>query len=210
MKRTRVAVAATVIVGGLLATFPPTAFANAGTNAEASVSATREKKLLVRYDTTKPCTVYLNYPKNGIVGNGHPFTVPVGKERVIWRYNVNRDWAVVSDPVRARNKDFPWWGFTRQDCIAGEPRRVREGRSAVTRSGWRPVKFSMPPAPVTSRHQEVRHNGTLRDPANFVVGNVPSGWHVDVTAKTRSNGSWVYVYVPSAKRWGYIEGSKLS
>jgi hypothetical protein len=71
------------------------------------------------------------------------------------------------------------------------------------------VTFNLPAAPVVSDHQRVNHNGTLRDDANFVIGNVPEGWHVNVTAVTRSDGHWVKVYVPNAKRWGYIEQSNL-
>lgn len=177
-----------------------------GTVGDSSASS---QNLFVRYDTTSPCTVYLNYPKPGVTGNSAPWTIPVGRKKVIWRYNVNAEWALVSDPARSATRTFPWWGFTRRNCIKDEPRRILEGRSNVNASGWRRVSFNLPSAHVIARHRKVTHNATLRDPANFVIGNVPAEWHVDVTNKTRSNGYWVEVYVPNAKRWGYIESSKL-
>jgi hypothetical protein len=211
MKRFRVPVITTLIVGGLFAAFVSVTSANAGE----STAAPHTVKLLVKYDTSSKCTVYPNYPKKGVIGNGKTFAVPAGRKRIIWRYNVNKDWAVVSDPLRAKHKTYPWWGFTQRNCIKNEPALIRQGRSQkgakeTGRASWRTVRFSMPPAPVTAKHQLVKHNAMLRDPANFVVGNVPSGWHVDLTAKSRSNGAWVYVYVPNAKRWGYIERAKLS
>lgn len=176
-------------------------------------------KLFVRYSTASTCTVYLNYPKEGVLGNGSPWTVPAG-ETVIWRYNVNSTWALISYPKRA-HETFPWWGFTRRDCIGASvtqsdypagvavPERVLEGRSHVADSGWRSVDLSVAPAPVVERGRVVVRNATLRDPANFVIGNVPASWHVDVTSQTRSNGHWVEVYVPNAKRWGYVERDAL-
>ena len=178
-----------------------------------------DTKLFVKYTTTSTCAVYLNYPKEGVLGNGSPWTVPP-RETVIWRYNVNSTWALISYPKRA-HETFPWWGFTRRDCIgtsieqsdypAGQavPERVLEGRSRVADSGWRPVDFSVAPAPVVASGREVVRDATLRDPANFVIGNVPASWHVDVTSETRSNGHWVEVYVPNAKRWGYVERDAL-
>jgi hypothetical protein len=172
-----------------------------------------DTKLFVKYATTSACTVYLNYPKDGVLGNGSPWTVPAG-ESVIWRYNVNDTWALISYPKRA-HVAFPWWGFTRRDCLGASveqadyptgiavPQRVLEGRSRLY--GWRPVDFSVAPAPVVAHGVAVLRNATLRDPANFVIGNVPASWHVDLTGNTRSNGHWVEVYVPNAQRWGYVE-----
>jgi hypothetical protein len=184
-------------------------------------AAPHTAKLLVRYATTAPCVIHPNYPKAGVVGNaGRTWTVPAGRS-IVWRYNVNATWAAVSDPDRAARKQFPWWGFTRSACIgrsirqAGYPAgvavpgRILSGRSQQA-AGWRDVVFSVPPAPVTARHRRITGNGTLRDPANFVIGNVFPGWHVEVTGRTRSGGHWVEVYVPNARRWGYIESGNLS
>lgn len=177
-------------------------------------------KLLVRYATKSTCTIVPNYPPNDAVGNGRTWDIPTGKT-IIWRYNVDSSWAVVSDPVRADNKQFPWWGFTKRACIgdsikqqdfpAGQPvpTRILEGRSQQA-SGWRSVEFHVPPAQVVAQHKKTDSNATLRDPANFFIGNVYQDWHVDVTDKTRANGHWVKVYVPNAKLWGYIERNKLS
>lgn len=184
-------------------------------------AAPHTKKLLVRYATQAPCTIYPNFPKDGVLGNtGRTWTIP-DRQTIVWRYNVNQTWAAVSDPERAARKQFPWWGFTRQSCIgrsveqtgypAGQPvpTRILSGRSQQA-SGWREVVFSVPPAAVTSHHHRVRDNGTLRDPANFVIGNVFPGWHVEVTGRTRSHGHWVEVYVPNARRWGYLEAGNLA
>jgi len=176
--------------------------------------------LFVKYRTQTTCAVYLNMPGGDVLGNSHPFTVPAGRT-LIWRYNVDATWAVVSYPTRA-HKQFPWWGFTRRSCIGTSvrqsdypagvaiPNTIRQGRSNVTASHWRPVVFSVPAAPIQHRKVRMGRDATLRDPANFVIGNVPAGWHVDVTGVTRSNGHWVEVYVPNAKRWGYVQRTALS
>src|SRR4051794_7468143 len=96
-----------------------------------------DTKLFVKYATTSVCTVYPNYPKDGVLGNGSPWSVPAG-ESVIWRYNVDSTWALISYPKRA-HVTFPWWGFTRRDCLGTSveqadyptgiavPQRVLEG-----------------------------------------------------------------------------------
>ncbi|GLZ32452.1 hypothetical protein Lesp02_46400 [Lentzea sp. NBRC 105346] len=182
-------------------------------------SAGSKTKLFLRFATKSACTVHLNYPKEGVVANS-TFTVPTGKT-IVWRYNVNETWALISYQDRA-HKQFPWWGFTKRDCIgksikqsdypAGHPvpDKILEGRSRVASDGWRRVTFNVPAAPVAVHHKKVTRNATLRDDANFVIGNVKEGWHVDVTNVTRSNGHWVEVYVPNAKRWAYIERAALA
>lgn len=177
------------------------------------------KKLLVRYQASSSCRVVPNYPKSGVVSNDkRNFTVAAGKT-IIWRYNVNSTWAVVSDPARASARTYPWWGFTRKSCIgrsieqqgypAGQavPQRILQGRSQQA-DGWRPVDFNASSAAKVGRVKMV-NSGTLRDSANFVTGNVPAGWSVDKTRVTRSSGHWLKVYVPNAKRWGWIEADKL-
>lgn len=186
----------------------------------AKVEAQRTK-LFVRYATKSACVVVPNYPKDGVVGNSTRYWIIPQGQTVIWRYNVDSTWALVSDPARADQRQFAWWGFTRRSCIGNSirqsdypagrpvPSRILEGRSRVASSGWRKVRFTQPPAGIVARRVTVRDNGTLRDPANFVTGNVYAGWRVHVTRVTRGNGHWVYVYVPNAKRWGYIEARKL-
>lgn len=216
---------ATAVAVALLADTGATARpASASLPAAASAPSTyaaasaRRKKLLIRYATKSTCTVYPNYPKPGVVGNsGRIWHVPAGRS-IIWRYNVNSRWALISDPSRAK-RTFPWWGFTPRGCIgrsvrqtdypAGRPvpSRILEGRSQRA-SGWRTVDFSVTPARVV-RRQRIGSTATLRDPANFVTGNLFPRWTVDVTGRTRSNGHWVEVYVPNAKRWGYIQAANL-
>jgi hypothetical protein len=178
-----------------------------------------DTRLFVRHAAASDCTVLPNYPGEGVIGNNAgAWTIPAGKS-VIWRYNVDETWSLVSDPSRP-HVQFPWWGFTRRDCIgesieqqkypAGQPapQRIREGRSQHP-SGWHSVQFDMPTAPVIET-KRATSNGTLRDPVDFVVGNVFEDWTVHVTSETRSNGHWVLVYVPNAQRWGYIERTHLN
>ena len=172
---------------------------------EVEQAATSTGNLMVNYDMASPCKVFINIPGEGVTNNTSWTTTGT---RITWRYNVNSTWALVSDPNRA-GKTYPWWGFTKRECIKGEPERLREGRSNVAASGWRSVVVDVPGASIISRSRQLHENATLRDPANFVVGNVPAGWHVDVTGNTRSDGFWVEVYVPNAKRWGYIRASNL-
>ena len=184
-----------------------------------SVAEAEDVKLFVWYETKSDCEVFPNYPKAGVKGQGLGWTIPEGRS-IIWRYNINDTWAVITDPNRAK-QTFPWWGITRRSCIGKSkeqenypqgvavPSRILEGRSKVYDSGWRPVEFSQGPEPVVKHGVEVKRNATLRDRANFMVGNVFAGWKVDVTGLTRSNGHWVYVYSPAARRWGYIEAGKL-
>ena len=101
--------------------------------------------LMVAYDLAKPCTIYLNMPGDGVDDNSNWKTTGT---YITWRYNMNSEWALVSDPKRA-GKTYPWWGFTRRDCIKGEPERIKEGRSNVAASGWRTVQTDVPPASVT-------------------------------------------------------------
>ncbi len=202
--------AAAFIALGAVATVTPSATAEA---------AAKRPKLLIRYQTKAACLVVPNYPKEGVVGNhGGYWIIPAGRT-IIWRYNVNATWAVVSDPARAKNT-FAWWGFAPRACIGKSiaqseypagisvPSRILEGRSQLP-SGWRKVDFRQSGAGIIAHHVQVKHNGTMRDPANFVVGNVYKGWHVHLTGVTRGNGWWILVYVPNAKRWGYIESRKL-
>lgn len=162
------------------------------------------QNLLVKYDTRSTCTVHMNYPKDGVIQNT-TWTILAGHQKIIWRYNVNSTWAAVSDPTRAK-RQFPWWGFTRQDCIAGAPERILEGRSNQIASGWRPVVFDIGAAPVVVNNKPIKGNATLRDPHNFVIGNVRDGWRVDVTNRTRPGG-WVEIFVPNAKQWGYVQSN---
>ncbi|GAA0365077.1 hypothetical protein GCM10009530_13540 [Microbispora corallina] len=192
--------------------------AGADRTAHAGTAAAARTKLFVVYGARGACTVHFNYPRPGVVANG-TFTIPAGRH-LIWRYNVDSDWALVSDPSRA-DRTFPWWGFTRRDCIGRSvkqkgypagvpvPRRIQEGRSNVSPTGWRAVGFALPAAPIVERRRKVTRNATLRDEANFVIGNVPAGWHVHLTRTSRSNGHWVYVFVPNAQRWGYMERTAL-
>jgi hypothetical protein len=215
--------------------------------ARAAKPKTRIKTVLqlkYRTKTDRPCTVLLNYPRKGVKGNAQPWTVPAGKA-VVWRYNVNKRWAVISYPARRHQQPpqggFPWWGFTERSCLdvsidqpwkireylnadgkvvkrkvvkrypAGRPvpSRLRKGRSRETGSNWRHVYLSESPAPIVHRRVRTDENATLRDRHNFVIGNVPKGWRVNVTGEHRKHGHWVKVQVPNARRWGYLERRAL-
>lgn len=177
--------------------------------------ATRTKKLLVRYATTSTCNLYPNYGKKG-----KAWQIPAGKS-IIWRYNIDHTWAMVSDPRRAAGKHFPWWGVAKRSCVgksikqkgypAGRkvPRSILRARSAVNKSGWRRVIWHVPASPITRRNITLRHNATLRDPAHLVLGNLSAGIKVHLTSGSTSKGRWVKVYVPALHRYGYIEAAKL-
>lgn len=177
-------------------------------------------KLFVRYEVEEDCDVLPNYDKPGVKGQKLGWTMERGRS-VIWRYNVNEEWAVVSDSRRAAHQSFPWWGFMRRHCIGRSveqcnypegvevPSSIRRGRSRVFDAGWRPVDYDQGPEAILREDVRVKYDATLRDRANFVVGNVFAGTRVDVTGVERSGGHWVYVYSPSARKWGYIEATKL-
>ncbi|TDD59281.1 hypothetical protein [Actinomadura rubrisoli] len=93
------------------------------------------------------------------------------------------------------------------------PSRIGYGRSRAVGAteqhvGWREVKQTLPGAKII-RRVATDENVTLRDNANFVIGNVPKGWRVDRTRATRQNGHWTKVKVPKLNRWGYIETRAL-
>jgi hypothetical protein len=200
-------VATTAVAAGMTPVAQPLARADSDT------------PLFVWYQTKSDCLVYPNYPKPGVKGQMFKWTIEQGHS-IIWRYNVNDTWAVVTDPARSK-ETFPWWGFTKRSCIGKSkdqtgypegiavPSRIHEGRSHVASSGWRTVDYDQGPEAIVRHQVRVKHDGTLRDRVNFVVGNVFAGWKVDVTSLTRSNGFWVYVYSPSARKWGYVEAEKL-
>jgi hypothetical protein len=161
--------------------------------------------LILEYPARYACEIFINNPQVGPVANQ---SWRLTGTRISWRYNLDATWAVVSDPKRA-GVTYPWWGFTRRDCIDGAPTRILEGRSHVAASGWHSVDYHLKPAPFVATHKPLHVNATLRDGDDFVIGNAPKDWHVDVTGVTRSNGYWVEVYVPNAKQWGYIQASDL-
>jgi hypothetical protein len=170
-------------------------------------------KLFVRHRAKTDCAVKAN-----LEGGGPGWTIPSGTI-LIWRYNANGSYALVSDPKRADKGLFPWWGFAPRDCIGPSikqtnaaadqpvPSRLLQGRSHQA-DGWRPVEFDEGTAKVVGT-EKLSKNATLRDKANFVVGNCMDGATVNKTKKTRSSGHWIYVECPSAGRWGWIEKGKL-
>jgi hypothetical protein len=182
----------------------------------------RNIALILDYQTAKSCTVYPNYPKAGVKGNNIGWKINPG-DKVSWRYNVNRTWAVISD-VKYEHSQHPWWGFTHRSCIGGSiggehfptptssypagkpiPSRILQGRSATTASHYRRVNFT-PSSGHVIKSQRIDSMGTLRDArGRFVIGNVFPGWHVRRTNVV--DGMWTKVYVPQAKRWGWIQTS---
>lgn len=193
--------------------------------AAGAAAPTRSIALILDYSVAQSCPVYPNYPKDGVIGNQIGWTIAPG-DTVAWRYNINSTYAMVSDK-KYRNTSHPWWGITRRDCIGtslgGEhfptptssypagvriPTSILMGRSAVTASHYRSVDFSPAAAHEVNPYKEVTSFGTLRDArGRFVIGNVAAGWHVHTTDVT--DGPWTKVYVPNAKRWGWIENIHL-
>jgi len=184
--------------------------------------AARDVALILDYTVAKTCQVYENYPKEGVIGNDPAWRIAPG-EIVAWRYNVNTHYAMISDKKYRKSPTHAWWGFVDPTCIGtsvgGEPfptptssypagrpapQRILEGRSAVEADHYRTVDFRVTPGSVVDSRQEISSKGTLRDAANrFVIGNVDAGWHVHRTAER--NAGWTKVYVPNAKRWGWVQ-----
>lgn len=208
----------TPLAAGLLAVTAGLTLASTPVQAAAP---TRNIALILDYTVAQPCAVYPNYPKAGVIGNQTGWTIAPG-DTVAWRYNINSTWAMVSDK-KYRKTSHPWWGITKRSCIGtsigGEhfpkptssypagvhiPSRLLQGRSAVTASHYRSVDFSPSPAHVVNSSKRINTMGTLRDArGRFVIGNVGAGWHVRQTNVT--DGPWTKVYVPNAKRWGWVE-----
>lgn len=190
--------------------------------APAAAAAGRNVALILDYRVVKNCAVHPNQPKDGVIGNDIDWTIGPS-DIVAWRYNVNDTWAMISDKKYRGSGTHPWWGFVRRECIGtsigGEPfptptssypagrpipSRLLEGRSAVEADHYRTVDFRPAPARVIDDHKRIDSKGTLRDyPNRFVIGNVFAGWHVHQTDR-HSNG-WTLVYVPNAKRWGWVQ-----
>lgn len=216
-----VAVAATLAFGAA-ATASASPLPGASTETAAvQKTVKRDIALILDYRVVAACTVYPNFPNDGVIGNNIGWTIDP-TDIVAWRYNINETWAMISDK-KYRNTDHPWWGVVKQSCIGGSvggehfptptssypadqpiPTRVLEGRSAVEADHYRTVDFSPASATVVDDHKLVNTKGTLRDAANrFVIGNVFPGWHVHAT-NVHDQG-WTKVYVPNAKRWGWVQ-----
>jgi hypothetical protein len=136
---------------------------------------------------------------------------------------------MISDKKYRRNTSgHPWWGFVQRSCIGGSvggehfptpassypagqpvPQRLLQGRSNSNEAvdHYRKVDFSPASGRVVNDHKKVNSMGTLRDGAHFVIGNVLPGWHVHTTDQHQAG--WVKVYVPNAKRWGWIRESHI-
>ncbi|MET8157295.1 hypothetical protein ABZT47_13040 [Sphaerisporangium sp. NPDC005289] len=212
LRAAAVAGSSVLLFGGLTTSTDSTALAQSSSS---TASAMQREKLMVFYATKAPCTILTNY--------GHPaiaWQVPAGAH-LVWRYNIDATWAMVSQPAREASAGFPWWGVTQRSCLGNSiqqkeypagvpvPSSILTGRSQ-RESGWRPVRWNVSPSPVARRGVTVTRNATLRDPAHFVLGNIPATWQVDVTATPSSTSWWVKVYVPALARWGYIERNALS
>ncbi|MEP7019378.1 MAG: hypothetical protein ABI808_01910 [Pseudonocardiales bacterium] len=181
----------------------------------------RDIALILDYHVAQSCAVYPNYPKPGVVGNDIGWTINPG-DIVAWRYNVNGHWAIISD-AKFEHSAHPWWGFTPQKCIGGSvggehfptptssyptgvhiPTKILQGRSAVEADHYRSVNWTVSPGHVVNSSKRITSMGTLRDArGRFVIGNVFAGWHVHQT--NVHDGPWTKVYVPNAKRWGWVE-----
>ena len=186
-----------------------------------SAAVKRDVALILDYRVAATCAVHPNYPKDGVIGNDIGWTISTS-DIVGWRYNVNETWSMISGK-KYRNTNHPWWGFVRHSCIGtsvgGEhfptpassypagrptPSRLLEGRSAVEADHYRVVDFRVAPGQVVNDHKRIDTMGTLRDAANrFVIGNVFPDWHVHQTDE--HNQGWTKVYVPNAKRWGWVQ-----
>ncbi|MEV1238508.1 hypothetical protein [Nonomuraea sp. NPDC049750] len=201
-----------LLAGGLTASAAPAALA--GTASGPAPEPERDK-LLMFYDTKAPCTIMTNYGQPAVAWQTTAGT------HLVWRYNIDATWAMISQPSRKDSPGFPWWGVTQRSCLGNSikqkdyptgipvPSSIQMGRSQQE-DGWRPVQWNVPASPIVRRGVKVTRNATLRDPAHFVLGNVPATWQVDLTATPSPTDWWVKVYVPALNRWGYIERVALS
>ncbi len=219
-KKTRLVAAVGLAVAAVLACGLVTT-ASAASRGIQPAAVKRTVALILDYRVAATCPVHPNYPKDGVIGNDLGWTITTS-DIVAWRYNVNDTWSMISDK-KYRNTDHPWWGFVRRDCIGGSvggehfptptssypagrpaPSRLLQGRSGVEADHYRLVDFRVTPGHVVNDHKRIDTKGTLRDAANrFVIGNVFPGWHVHQT--NEHNQGWTKVYVPNAKRWGWVQ-----
>lgn len=79
-------------------------------------AADRTIALILDYRVVSTCPVYTNYPKEGVSRRDAWWITP--SDIVGWRYNVNGDWAMISDK-KYRKTSHAWWGFTPRVCIGG-------------------------------------------------------------------------------------------
>jgi len=89
------------------------------------------------------------------------------------------------------------------------PQRLKEGRSQNRKTGyWNRVEWDVQGPKVPAARAKLCGNATLRDqPNEFVIANVMDTWIVQPT-KEQSRGM-TKVYVPSLKRWGWLEAAVI-
>ena len=144
------------------------------------------------------------FPHWGVVTNSDCIGVTVGQRGHYWRYEKRgsgkRGWVRHETPAIPAGQPMP--KVTNQP---GYKSNRLYGRSQSKKThywnkvDWRPKGAAIPHA----RHK-MTHNATLRDqPSEFVIGNVMNGWLVRATGEKRKG--YTKVYVPSLKRWGWLQ-----
>ncbi|MEU4421709.1 hypothetical protein AB0F81_13880 [Actinoplanes sp. NPDC024001] len=144
------------------------------------------------------------FPHWGIVTNSDCIGVTTGQRGHYWRYEKlgsgKKGWVRHETPPVPAGQPMP--KVAKQ---AGYKSYRLYGRSQNEKTqywnkvDWRPNGATTP----TARHK-MTHNATLRDrPNEFVIGNVMKGWLVHSTGEKRRG--YTKVYVPSLKRWGWLQ-----
>ncbi|WP_285685481.1 hypothetical protein [Actinoplanes sp. NBRC 103695] len=144
------------------------------------------------------------FPHWGVVTNSDCIGATVGQRGHYWRYqkrgNGKRGWVRHETPAIPAGQPMP-----KVTNHPGYKSHRLYGRSQSKKShywnkvDWQPKSTTAP----RTRHK-MTHNATLRDrPNEFVISNVMRGWLVLPTSEERKG--YTKVYVPSLKRWGWIQ-----
>jgi hypothetical protein len=135
------------------------------------------------------------FPHWGFVTNSECIGTTLRQQGTYWRFE------------KPTNGKARWVKHKTPLIPAGQsiPRRTFAGRSQNARTNyWNSVDWTPAAAGTTLAARKLSHNRTLRDrPAEFVIGNVKAGWQVRPTNEHRSG--YTKVYVPSLKRWGWLQ-----
>lgn len=129
------------------------------------------------------------------------------------RYNVDDRYALVLDYARgdAKPKVNPHWGFVDRLCLTDQLHK-RALRATGGDGREKRVLFRLRGARTVGTRM-ARGNATLRSGAkSFAIGNLEAGDRFRITRRcsSRSFSSFVFGYAPVARRWGWVQSSRLS
>jgi hypothetical protein len=135
-----------------------------------------------------------DFPHWGIVTNSDCIGKTVGQDGHYLRYE-------------KKNGKLGWVRYETPSIPAGQPMPtvILSGHSQNKKTHyWNTVDWTPKGPAIPAVKQKMAHNATLRDrPNEFVIANVMKGWEVRPTSEKR--GTYTRVYVPSLKRWGWLQ-----